>query len=55
MSDKLTCLRVFIATLGGLIEERKAFRDEIRDYNESDTMARYVLFHPVGWEDTLAE
>jgi len=49
----LTCLRVFIASPGGLAEERKAFREEIQEFNESHGIASGVLFVPVGWEDTL--
>ncbi|MBI5570698.1 MAG: tetratricopeptide repeat protein, partial [Desulfomonile tiedjei] len=53
MASKLTCLRVFIASPGGLAEERKAFRDAINEYNDTDAIPRGVLFRPVGWEDTL--
>jgi tetratricopeptide (TPR) repeat protein len=49
----LTCFRVFIASPGGLAEERKAFRDEIQAFNDADAIARGILFQPVGWEDTL--
>ncbi len=53
MPTKLTCFRVFIASPGGLGEERRAFRDEIQDYNEAEAIHRGVLFQPFGWEDTL--
>jgi tetratricopeptide (TPR) repeat protein len=53
MPSKLTCLRVFIASPGGLAEERKAFRDEIQEYNEAEAIHRGFLFQPLGWEDTL--
>ena len=53
MPSELTCLRVFIASPSGLAEERKAFRDEIQEFNEADAIQRGVLFQPVGWEDTL--
>src|ERR1039457_4125380 len=53
MPSKLTCYGVFIASPSGLEEERKAFRDEIQDYNDADAIPRGVLFRPIGWEDTL--
>ena len=53
MPSKLTCLRVFIASPGGLAEERKAFRDEIQEYNDAEAIPRGVLFQALGWEDTL--
>lgn len=53
MSVKLTCLKVFIAAPGGLTEERRAFRDEIQGYNDTEAMPRGVIFQAVGWEDTL--
>ena len=45
--------RIFIATPGGLDEERKAFRKVTEEYNESDATRRGVIFLPVGWEITL--
>ncbi|MCK4563670.1 MAG: tetratricopeptide repeat protein [Verrucomicrobia bacterium] len=51
--DTLTRLRVFIASPGGLENERTAFRDVINEYNESDAKHRGVIFEAVGWEDTL--
>ena len=53
MPRTLTCLTIFIASPGGLDEERKAFRDEIQQYNDSEAIPRGVYFKPVGWEDTL--
>jgi len=53
MPTNLTCFRIFIASPGGLGEERRAFRDEIQDYNDSEAIHRGVLFQPFGWEDTL--
>ncbi len=53
MPTNLTCLKVFIASPSGLSDERRAFRDEIKQYNESDAIPRGVFFEPVGWEDTL--
>ncbi len=54
MTRTITEFRVFIATPGGLSEERKAFREELRNYNDSDALRRGISFSPVGWEDTLA-
>ena len=53
MPKSLTCFRVFIASPGGLSDERKAFREEIDDYNKTDAIERGYYFHPVGWEETL--
>lgn len=53
MARSITEHRVFIATPGGLDEERRAFREELREYNEVDAVRRGLLFTPVGWEDTL--
>jgi tetratricopeptide (TPR) repeat protein len=46
--------RVFIASPGGLDEERRAFRQVFQDLNEDDAYARGNAFIPVGWELTLA-
>src|SRR5215212_9389584 len=53
MPTTLTSLKVFIASPGGLAEERKAFRDAVQELNDADAVARGVFFQPVGWEDTL--
>ncbi|MCH8275522.1 MAG: tetratricopeptide repeat protein [Armatimonadetes bacterium] len=45
--------RVFIASPGGLQEERKKFREVVNGYTESDALPRGVLFTPVRWEETL--
>lgn len=45
--------RIFIATPGGLDDERRAFRRVISEYNDSDAVRRGVMFLPVGWEITL--
>lgn len=44
---------MFIASPGGLDEERRAFKDIVREYNEADAGPRGVSFRAVGWEDTL--
>ena len=53
MPSDITCFKVFIASPGGLAEERKAFRDEIQEYNEAEAIPRSFIFRPIGWEDTL--
>jgi hypothetical protein len=53
MSRSITQYRVFIATPGGLGDERKSFRKILEDYTTSDAEPRGITFHPVGWEDTL--
>src|SRR6266496_5004021 len=50
MPSQVTAYRVFIASPGGLEEERQAFRTVVNDYNESDALDEGVLFVPVGWE-----
>jgi tetratricopeptide (TPR) repeat protein len=54
MSFRITAYRIFIASPGGLREEREAFRATVYDYNETDAIQRGVLFIPTGWEDTLS-
>lgn len=53
MSLSITGLRVFLASPGGLQEERKRFRQLIEDFNEYSALPRSILFQPVGWEETL--
>jgi tetratricopeptide (TPR) repeat protein len=52
MAIDLKGYRIFIASPGGLEEEREAFRKVINDYNYSDALYRGVTFIPVGWEFT---
>lgn len=54
MPVALTGVRVFIATPGGLEEERRLFRKTLTDFNEDDAHARGVNFMPIGWELTPA-
>jgi tetratricopeptide (TPR) repeat protein len=54
MSRSITQYRVFIATPGGLGDERNAFRKTLEDYTASDAEPRGVMFQPVGWEETLS-
>ena len=53
MPDELKGYRVFIATPGGLEDERQAFHQLLLDYNEQDAHARGCTFIPVRWEITL--
>jgi hypothetical protein len=46
--------RVFIASPGGLEDERRHFRETINDFNEADALRSGALFIPIGWELTLA-
>jgi hypothetical protein len=50
MPSKVTVYRVFVASPGGLEQEREAFRRILNDYNESDALEEGALFIPVGWE-----
>jgi tetratricopeptide (TPR) repeat protein len=50
--EKITAYRVFIASPGGLEEEREAFRRAVNAHNESDAIERRVIFLPIGWEIT---
>lgn len=54
MSQTLKGLRVFVATPGGLEDERATFRGTLTDYNEDDAHARGLVFLPIGWELTKA-
>ncbi len=51
MPRSITQYRVFIGSPGGLEEERECFRDKLRKFSEMHDDD--VVFHPVGWEDTL--
>lgn len=53
MAKPIIDYKVFIASPGGLENERKAFRDIVNELNELDIQARKVIFTPVGWEATL--
>ncbi len=54
MSIDLRGLRVFVASPGGLEDERDRFREVLREYSEQDAHDRGVAFIPVGWENTRA-
>lgn len=53
MPKDIKAYRVFIASPGGLQDERNAFRSALTQYNEVHGFSRGVMFLPVGWEDTL--
>ncbi len=50
MPVPITGYHVFIASPGGLNEERRAFRDVLTQYNEQEANPRGAHFFPVGWE-----
>jgi hypothetical protein len=50
MPRQVTVYRVFIATPGGLDEERKCFREVIYDFNDRTAIYDDILFLPIGWE-----
>lgn len=52
MPDILHAYRVFIASPGGMADERAAFRQALNHHNEADAIERGVIFLPVGWETT---
>jgi Tfp pilus assembly protein PilF len=53
MASTITAYRVFIASPGGLDDEREHFRAVIQNYNEQEAIERGVIFLPIGWEMTL--
>ena len=53
MPQQTISYRIFIATPGGLDDERKAFRDATLEFNETMAISRGVHFIPVGWEETI--
>ena len=50
MSSDLKCYRIFIASPGGLDQERQAFREVVQQYSAREAIPRGVLFVPEGWE-----
>jgi hypothetical protein len=52
MPKSIIQYRVFIASPGGLDEERRAFKT-VDEYSKREARPRGVLFEPFGWEDTL--
>jgi tetratricopeptide (TPR) repeat protein len=53
MASQLTSYKIFVASPGGLEDERQTFRDVISAYNEAEANHRGAHFVPVGWEITL--
>jgi hypothetical protein len=53
LTRQLTQYRVFIGSPGGLIDERKCFRNRLERFSAVHAEHRGALFHPVGWEDTI--
>ncbi|MBP2157723.1 MULTISPECIES: DUF4062 domain-containing protein [Asticcacaulis] len=53
MPKQITQYRIFVGSPGGLQAERKKFRDRLQKCSSDHGLARDVLFHPVGWEDTI--
>jgi tetratricopeptide (TPR) repeat protein len=53
MPRALTQYRVFIGSPGGLDEERTCFHTKLTKFTAVHADERGVVFHPVGWEDTL--
>lgn len=45
--------RIFIASPSGQEDVRRAFFEEVTDYNRVDGLRRGMTFTPVGWEATL--
>ncbi|HLA63726.1 MAG TPA: tetratricopeptide repeat protein, partial [Rhodothermales bacterium] len=53
MSIQVTAYRVFIASPGGLLEDRKLVKEILREYNETEGIDRGVQFVAVDWEGNL--
>jgi tetratricopeptide (TPR) repeat protein len=53
LASNIRLYRVFIASPGGLGDERQAFKETLNEYNESEAIDRCALFLPVAWELTL--
>lgn len=51
MTIPLTGYRVFIASPGGLQEERNAFREALVAFNEDHAVPKGAIFLPIGWEN----
>jgi len=49
----ITEYNVFIASPGGLEDERKKFRTALEKCSAQHGRARGLTFHPLGWEDTI--
>ena len=49
----VTQYRVFIGSPAGLDDERKTFRDKLGTFTATHSEPEGLLFHPVGWEETI--
>jgi tetratricopeptide (TPR) repeat protein len=55
LASQVTHYRVFIASPAGLEEERVAFNEILRRFNDREGNSRGINFNPVGWEATLSQ
>ena len=53
MPTQITSYKVFIASPGGLDQERKEFHETLLKHNQADALQRACMFEPIGWEMTL--
>jgi hypothetical protein len=53
MPKSITQYRVFIGSPGGLSDERDKFRSTLEKCSALHGSTNDVMFHPVGWEDTI--
>ncbi len=53
MPKQLVQYRVFIASPGGLGDERTWFRRKLEKFTATHSEPNGVVFHPVGWEETI--
>jgi len=53
LSENIRIIRVFIASPGGLEDERRAAREVVQEINQSHSEHWGCQFNLVGWEDTI--
>lgn len=53
MADSTIIYSVFIGSPGGLVGERKAFRELVQEWNEDIGLHHGVQFRVLGWEDAV--
>lgn len=53
MARDLREYKVFVGSPGGVEAERRTFSKTLKHYSTVHSQPRGVIFHPVGWEDTL--
>ena len=51
MAAPIFLYRVFLASPGDLVSERKAIVDAMDEYNKQEALNRGIMFYPVRWED----